>query len=115
MRTEEQQDALPINIIQARVERSLLCVAIGQVTLNLTVTINRSSARYHQACFRRLALTAFLVAMAIVLPDQVLAMNTPCSGKKGGVSHCAGGKFVCKDGTVSASKKICSATYKGGR
>lgn len=31
----------------------------------------------------------------------------PCSGKKGGISHCSKGKFVCKDGRLSASKKIC--------
>ncbi|MGM7368481.1 hypothetical protein GNY86_20310 [Acinetobacter baumannii] len=32
----------------------------------------------------------------------------PCSGKKGGVSHCDGSKFVFNDGSISASKKICS-------
>ncbi|MBJ9580866.1 hypothetical protein [Acinetobacter baumannii] len=32
----------------------------------------------------------------------------PCSGKRGGVSHCDGSKFVCNDGSISASKKICS-------
>lgn len=33
----------------------------------------------------------------------------PCSGKKGGVSHCTkDGKFVCNDGTISGSKRICS-------
>ncbi|MFT2793594.1 hypothetical protein ACMV5I_26545 [Serratia sp. T13T92] len=37
-----------------------------------------------------------------------IAANTPCSGKKGGVSHCSGGKFVCNDGSVSKSKKVCS-------
>lgn len=32
----------------------------------------------------------------------------PCSGKKGGISHCTkSGKFVCNDGSVSKSKKIC--------
>jgi hypothetical protein len=36
------------------------------------------------------------------------AANEPCSGKKGGVNHCEGGKFVCNDGTISASKKTCS-------
>lgn len=36
------------------------------------------------------------------------ARNYPCSGKKGGVSHCQSGKFICKDGSVSGSKKICS-------
>lgn len=37
------------------------------------------------------------------------AANYPCSKGKGGVSHCNGQYFVCKDGTVSQSKKICSA------
>lgn len=32
----------------------------------------------------------------------------PCSGKKGGISHCQGTKFVCRDGSISASKKVCS-------
>lgn len=32
----------------------------------------------------------------------------PCSGSKGGISHCDGSKFVCKDGSISASKKICT-------
>ncbi|MHA4829665.1 YdcA family protein [Enterobacter hormaechei] len=37
------------------------------------------------------------------------ARNYPCSGKKGGVSHCTSdGKFVCNDGTISKSKRICS-------
>ncbi|WP_047978003.1 hypothetical protein [Muribacter muris] len=32
----------------------------------------------------------------------------PCSGKKGGISHCtASGKFVCRDGSISKSKKVC--------
>jgi hypothetical protein len=37
------------------------------------------------------------------------AANYPCSGKKGGVSHCAGERFVCNDGSISGSKKMCSA------
>jgi len=32
----------------------------------------------------------------------------PCSGKKGGISHCVGNKFMCKNGTLSKSKKTCS-------
>lgn len=34
--------------------------------------------------------------------------NRPCSGSKGGVSHCKGGKFVCKNGSISQSKRTCS-------
>lgn len=37
------------------------------------------------------------------------ARNTPCSGKKGGIAHCTkDGKFMCKNGTISASKQICT-------
>lgn len=35
--------------------------------------------------------------------------NYPCSGKKGGVSHCESGRFICNDGSVSQSKKTCVA------
>lgn len=33
----------------------------------------------------------------------------PCSGAKGGISHCTtSGQFVCNDGSLSRSQKICS-------
>ena len=35
-------------------------------------------------------------------PLATYARNYPCSGKKGGVSHCT------SDGTISKSKKICT-------
>ncbi|PPK72538.1 endonuclease G [Methylobacter tundripaludum] len=50
-----------------------------------------------------------LVFMAVlILPFTALAQNTSCSGKKGGISHCEGAKFVCNDGSYSRSKKACS-------
>lgn len=57
----------------------------------------------------------FAAAMAILLiPATALeAANTPCSGAKGGISGCQGETFICNDGSVSASKKSCSA-YMGG-
>lgn len=48
---------------------------------------------------------ALLLAFSTILAE---ARNTPCSGSKGGISHCAGGKFVCNDGSISGSKKVCS-------
>lgn len=36
------------------------------------------------------------------------AANYPCSGKKGGVERCVGEQFLCRDGSISASKRICS-------
>ena len=33
----------------------------------------------------------------------------PCSGAKGGISHCTSdGRFVCNDGSLSQSKRLCS-------
>lgn len=53
----------------------------------------------------KLLLTLIALSLASA---PALAGNKPCSGKKGGVSHCSGGKFVCKDGSISASKKTCA-------
>jgi hypothetical protein len=39
----------------------------------------------------------------------VEAGNRPCSQSARGISHCtADGRFVCKDGRISKSKKKCS-------
>lgn len=63
-------------------------------------------------------LIGLLCALALSIP--AFAQNTPCSGKKGGVSHCENGRFICNDGTVSQSKKVCAgidkpATEKRGK
>ena len=52
-------------------------------------------------------LPILVLLLAVIFPDSSFARNTPCSGKKGGVSHCTNGKFVCNNGTVSLSKRIC--------
>ncbi|WP_265112947.1 hypothetical protein [Herbaspirillum sp. alder98] len=51
-----------------------------------------------------------LLALSLLLPacGISVAANYPCSGKKGGVAHCAGADFVCNDGSISASKRVCS-------
>jgi hypothetical protein len=54
----------------------------------------------------RLAVAA-LLAFAMTGAAEARG-RTPCSGKKGGVSHCLGKFFVCKDGSTSQSKKVCS-------
>lgn len=59
----------------------------------------------------RLAGLAIVLGAALALASPVsAATRAPCSGKKGGVDHCDGGKFVCKDGSKSASKKTCEKT-----
>lgn len=35
----------------------------------------------------------------------------PCDRGAGGIARCEGVKFICKDGRVSKSKKICSPIF----
>lgn len=51
---------------------------------------------------------ATLAITLMALSASADAQNTPCSGKKGGINHCSGGKFVCNDGSISKSKRICT-------
>lgn len=51
--------------------------------------------------------------MAMVMSNLAFAANTPCSGKKGGVSHCQGSKFICNDGSISGSKRVCPVEAYG--
>lgn len=37
----------------------------------------------------------------------------PCDRGAGGISHCSGSKFVCNNGTISRSKRLCSASEYG--
>jgi len=46
---------------------------------------------------------------------EALAANTPCSGRKGGIAGCDGDLFLCNDGSISGSKKSCSAYMGTGR
>jgi hypothetical protein len=55
------------------------------------------------------AARSLAVAVLVGLGQSAYTANTPCSGKKGGVSHCQGRTFVCNDGSVSGSKKDCAA------
>jgi endonuclease G len=49
-----------------------------------------------------------VVLFVLIWPFATLVQNTPCSGKKGGIAHCDGARFVCNDGSYSQSKKSCS-------
>ncbi|HCD9576662.1 TPA: hypothetical protein NGJ40_003063 [Legionella pneumophila] len=51
---------------------------------------------------------SLIICCALFFSQCLFARNYPCSGSKGGVSHCQNGKFVCNDGSLSASKKICN-------
>jgi deoxyribonuclease-1 len=53
-------------------------------------------------------LTAAIGLVAVIALSSAFAANTPCSGKKGGVAACRNGAFLCQDGSVSASKQVCT-------
>lgn len=54
-----------------------------------------------------------LIAALLAIPGAASAANTPCSGSKGGISHCEGETFVCRDGSASGSRKFCPAVFGG--
>ncbi|CAH1657288.1 putative protein YdcA [Hyphomicrobiales bacterium] len=56
--------------------------------------------------FKGILAAVAMVGMLTAVPAE--ARNYPCSGKKGGVARCSGGKHICKDGSVSQSKRVCS-------
>ena len=54
------------------------------------------------------AWSALFISMLMMAPVmEANARNYPCSKSMGGVSHCKDGKFVCKNGKISKSKKLC--------
>lgn len=58
---------------------------------------------------KKLITVLMMSAVMVASADADARGRQPCSGKKGGVSHCTkDGKFVCRDGSISKSKKICS-------
>lgn len=67
--------------------------------------------RPHYQQWRSIVL-AFTVLVALS-GHAAEAANEPCSGMKGGIAGCRGETFLCNDGSVSASKKSCTA-YAGG-
>ena len=54
-------------------------------------------------------LLVITLGLLIVSQAEAARGRKPCSGAKGGISHCtSSGKFVCNDGSLSRSQKICS-------
>ncbi|WP_286976850.1 hypothetical protein [Pseudomonas sp.] len=51
-----------------------------------------------------------ILLLTFGLAQLTHAANYPCSGSKGGVARCDGPVFVCNDGSISGSKRNCSAT-----
>lgn len=55
------------------------------------------------------AVLAVSLSFAATAGSNFKKPNKPCTGKKGGISHCEGRQFICRDGTKSQSKKDCQA------
>lgn len=51
----------------------------------------------------------WVASAVLALSNTAMAANTPCSGSKGGIAGCDGDLFLCNDGSISGSKKNCSA------
>lgn len=52
------------------------------------------------------------LGLLLLLGSSVaLAGNQPCSGRKGGIARCDGELFLCRDGSISASKKNCALMF----
>ncbi|MDU3156350.1 MAG: hypothetical protein E7B34_11870 [Hafnia alvei] len=53
-------------------------------------------------------LAILIIGLTLSLQADASRGRKPCSGSKGGIPHCTtDGLFVCNDGTISKSKKIC--------
>ncbi len=55
-----------------------------------------------------------VICGCVALNADSQAANTPCSQSKGGIVGCTkAGKFLCRDGSLSQSKKKCSGRDAG--
>lgn len=56
---------------------------------------------------RHVVVTA--ISLMLAATPGAEARNQPCFGKKGGIKSCtSNGKFLCHNGTTSASKRKCT-------
>ena len=85
-----------------------------EVHLTGAQSTHKRSRISHPSVIRSAALVSTLVMLSNLAIPPALARNYPCSGSKGGISHCQGKTFICNDGSVSGSKKYCSATQGNG-
>ena len=61
--------------------------------------------------WRKISASAVAISLSgLTAGEASAAGNTPCSGKKGGIERCQGERFICRDGSISGSKKSCSTT-----
>ncbi|WP_076429593.1 hypothetical protein [Aquipseudomonas alcaligenes] len=74
--------------------------------------MNSFPSQLHKAPFGLCLVIAAAFGFASI---EAIAANKPCSGRKGGIAGCDGDLFLCNDGSISRSKKSCSAFMGTGR
>lgn len=67
---------------------------------------------HKQSLSAKWLVTATVFLVSTLLAFQPALANTPCSGRKGGIDRSQGDTFICRDGSVSASKNSCQATMR---
>ncbi|MFV7531291.1 hypothetical protein [Enterobacter mori] len=64
---------------------------------------------------KKLILLLLVAGILFTVQAEAARGRKPCSGSKGGISHCTSdGRFVCNDGSLSQSKRFCSGYGDAG-
>lgn len=50
----------------------------------------------------------FVTSLMCITLNAHAGGRQPCDRGAGGISHCKNGKFICNNGAVSRSKKVCA-------
>ncbi len=66
-----------------------------------------------QSLLLALALLAASTLLSVSAVSPAEAANLPCSGKMGGIERCVEGRFLCRNGKFSRSKKVCDPAVIG--
>ena len=59
-------------------------------------------------------IVALIISMSAGGSNAQERGRKPCSGGAGGIAHCLNGKFVCKNGKISKSARLCLADQPQG-
>lgn len=62
---------------------------------------------------KTLAFILFVSFSAFLVSPSYAKGRQPCSGLKGGIQRCVNGNFLCNDGTISRSKRVCDPSIYG--
>ena len=93
-----------------------MCV-LGQIQIGTAfgcredegVHVMAAAMTFSQGAKVAVAALAAVLALLFSTPSQANG-RSPCDRGAGGISHCMGGKFVCNNGTISRSKKVCQGS-----